>query len=91
MPKDDLIYSGHMLDTARKITLKVQTTNRDAYNADENLRLALVHLIQVIGEAARRVSPATQNLYPHIPWREITGMRHKLFMVILMLMRILSG
>jgi uncharacterized protein with HEPN domain len=48
------------------------------YDNDENLRLALAHLVQVIGEAARRVSPSGQTTHPQIPWREITGMRHKI-------------
>lgn len=85
MPKDDLIYIGHMLDTARKIASKVQGVDRTAYDADENLRRALVHLIQVIGEAARRVSQTLQQSHPAIPWRDIPGMRHKLVHDYLML------
>lgn len=49
----DLVYVGHMLDMARKAVGKVRDLPRDAYDADENLRLALIHLVQVIGEAAR--------------------------------------
>jgi uncharacterized protein with HEPN domain len=78
MPKDDLLYLAHMLDTARKICDKVQGIDRDIYDGDENLRLALAHLVQVIGEAARRVSPQTCTAHPGIPWREIIGMRHKI-------------
>jgi uncharacterized protein with HEPN domain len=50
----DLVYVGHMLDMARKAVAKVQDLPRETYDADENLRLALIHLVQVIGEAARR-------------------------------------
>jgi uncharacterized protein with HEPN domain len=32
----------------------------------------------VIGEAAGRVSPAFRATQPAIPWRDITGMRHRL-------------
>jgi len=78
MPKDDRVYIQHMLETAQKISAKVAPTDRAAYDADENLRLALVHLVQRIGEAARRVSPATQAGYPDIPWRESIGMLHKI-------------
>lgn len=49
----DLVYAGHMLDMAKKAVGKTQGLTRDGYDADENLRLALIHLIQVIGEAAR--------------------------------------
>ncbi len=47
-------------------------------DGDETLRLALLHLIQVIGEAARNVSTARRDQHPEIPWRLIVGMRHKL-------------
>jgi uncharacterized protein with HEPN domain len=67
-----------MLDTARKATAKTRGIGRETYDRDENLRLALAHLVQIIGEAARRVSPETCAAHPEIPWREIIGMRHKI-------------
>jgi uncharacterized protein with HEPN domain len=67
-----------MLDTARKVCGKSGGLTRERFDADEDLRLALLHLVQVIGEAARRVSAETQAAHPEIPWREITGMRHKI-------------
>ena len=78
MPDDDLLYFGHMLDMARKAYAKTQGINRESYDNDENLRLALAHLVQIIGEAARRVSLAGRAAHAEIPWREITGMRHKI-------------
>jgi len=46
--------------------------------ADERtLRLALERLVGIVGEAARRVSPATQQRHPEIPWAEIIGMRNR--------------
>ena len=77
MPKDDQVYIGHMLDMARKAIILVQGKERTDYDRDEVLRLALAHLLQVIGEAARRVSPEYCNAHPEIPWRAIVGMRHK--------------
>lgn len=67
-----------MLDMGRKAIAKTQGVSESVYEDDENLRLALTHLVQVIGEAARRVSPEGQASLPEIPWREITGMRHKI-------------
>lgn len=77
MQKDDSIYLGHMLDTARRAVSKVGGIRREDYDCDENLRLALAHLVQTIGEAARRVSDPVQQLHPEIPWAAIIGMRHK--------------
>jgi len=77
MEKDDSVYLGHMLDCAFKAVGKVHGRTRADFDADENLRLALTHLVQVIGEAARRVSEATRAAHPQIPWHAIVGMRHK--------------
>lgn len=77
MSRRDLVYVGHMLDMAMKAVSKTQGLPREAYDGDENLRLALIHLIQVIGEAARQVSRGFSDAHPEIPWAEIIGMRHK--------------
>ena len=77
MPKDDLDYVGHMLDTARRVREKMRDVDRAQFGGDENLRLALTHLLQIIGEAARRVSDEFRRQYPDVPWAAIVGMRHK--------------
>jgi uncharacterized protein with HEPN domain len=77
MSPRDLVYVGHMLDMARKAVSKTQGISRKTYDADENLRLALIHLIQVVGEAARQVSAEFADRHPEIPWTNIIGMRHK--------------
>ena len=77
MCKDDMVYVGHMLDTARLAVGKVAGKSRADFDADDNLRLALAHLVQTLGEAARRVSPPFQQSHPQVPWTKIIGMRHK--------------
>jgi len=77
MQKDDAVYVGHMLDLARQARELVVSRTRAEYDADLALRLALAHLVQTIGEAARRVSPEMQKAHPDIPWRNIVGVRHK--------------
>ena len=78
MFKDDWIYVSHMLDMSRKEVDTVTGKTRDGYNDDEILRMALTHFIQVIGEAARKVSAEFQATHPQIPWREIVGTRHRI-------------
>jgi len=41
------------------------------------LQLALVRLIEIVGEAAARVSESVKDQLPPIPWREIVGMRNR--------------
>lgn len=67
-----------MLETARKAIEKVERKSRADFDADDNLRLALAYLIQIIGEAASRVSLPFPEAHTEIPWSEIIGMRHKI-------------
>jgi uncharacterized protein with HEPN domain len=77
MSPRDLVYVGHMLDMARKAVGKATGLTHASYEMDENVRLALTHLVQVIGEAGRNVSREFSEAHPEIPWCEIVGMRHK--------------
>ena len=63
MSRDDAVYVGHMLDTARKAVEKIDRTSRAAFDSDENLRLALAYLIQIIGEAANRVTRSSMTTW----------------------------
>ena len=78
MQKDDLIYAGNMLDSARKGVAKTAGKTRAEYDADENLRMALALILQNIGEAARAVSQAFRDKHPEIPWTRIVGLRHRI-------------
>lgn len=40
--------------------------------------LALVRLLEIIGEAAGRISKADRDRYSNIPWAEIVGLRNRL-------------
>ncbi|MEO0539018.1 MAG: DUF86 domain-containing protein [Cyanobacteria bacterium P01_A01_bin.123] len=75
--RDDRVYIGHMLDIANKAIGFVEGLERKDFDNNELLRLSLTHLLQVIGEAARRVSPDFRANYPTIPWKAVVGMRSK--------------
>ncbi len=47
-------------------------------DSDRKLNLALVRLVEIIGEAATRVSPEVRNAHPGIPWLDIIGMRNRI-------------
>jgi uncharacterized protein with HEPN domain len=76
--RDDSIYIGHMLDMTHRAGKALEGKSRADYDTDDILRLGLTHLVQVIGEAARKVSLEFQQLHPEIPWRRIIGMRHRI-------------
>lgn len=77
-PPKDLIRLQHMLDYAREAMELIQGKERKDLDADRLLGLALVRLLEVIGEAASRVSPEYQSIYPSIPWSQIIGLRNRL-------------
>lgn len=47
------------------------------FDADEDTRIALVHLIQVIGEAASGLSGDFTSEHPQVPWRQIVAVRNR--------------
>jgi uncharacterized protein with HEPN domain len=75
--RDDRVYIEHMIDTANKAINFVEGISREDFDNDELLRLAITHLLQIIGEAARRVSLDFRAAHPEIPWKAIVGMRSK--------------
>ncbi len=75
---DDKVRLRHMLDHAQEAISMVGERQRQDLGQDRMLELALVRLIEIIGEAAARVSPESQREYPSIPWPEIIGMRNRL-------------
>jgi uncharacterized protein with HEPN domain len=67
-----------MLDAAREAVAFARERTRSDLDGDRKLVLALVKDIEIIGEAAFRVSPAARDQAPGIPWDDIVGMRHRL-------------
>ncbi len=68
----------HMLDYSREAVTLIQGKTRADLDEDRTLNLALVRLIEIIGEAANRVSLETQAIYPEIPWAPIVSLRNRL-------------
>ncbi|USR92697.1 DUF86 domain-containing protein [Phormidium yuhuli AB48] len=74
----DLTRLWHIRDAAIKAIAFVNNRTRDDLDRDEMLALALIRLIEIIGEAANHVSIDCQAAYPQIPWRQIVGMRNRI-------------
>lgn len=74
----DETYLLDMLLAARKIRRFAERASKDAFQADELAQMGLIHLIQIVGEAARGVSAEFRASHPEIPWQEVIGMRHRL-------------
>lgn len=75
---DDGTRLRHMLDHAREAVAMIRDHKREDLETDRKLNLALVRLVEIIGEAAARVSLRGQELAPDIPWQDIIGMRNRI-------------
>jgi len=67
-----------MLEYARKAQRVAQGRSRADLDKDEIVVLALTRALEIVGEAAGRVSPAGRSWCPAIPWPKIVGMRNRL-------------
>ena len=67
-----------MLDHARRAVRAVAQKEREDLHSDYVLAAALERFLEVIGEAASKISAETRSSAPAIPWREIVGMRNRL-------------
>jgi uncharacterized protein with HEPN domain len=75
MPRDDT-YLVDILESARIALEYALKKTWDEFSQDLQCQDAIVRRIEIIGEAARRVSQETRDKNPQIPWREMTSMRN---------------
>jgi uncharacterized protein with HEPN domain len=75
---DDVVRLQHMLDAAREAGAFVRGQDRSDLERNRMLQLALIRLIEVIGEAAGRVSEDTRKQITTIPWPLVIAMRNRL-------------
>lgn len=75
---DDAARLRHMVDAAQKAEAFIKGKRRGDLDHDEQLALALVRLLEVLGEAAKVISQDLKDRHPHIPWKQIAGTRDRL-------------
>lgn len=68
----------HMLDHAREAVSLSQSKSRVDLDSDRLLNLALVRLLEIVGEAAARIPKEQCANHPEIPWPQIIGLRNRL-------------
>jgi uncharacterized protein with HEPN domain len=78
MPPRDAVALEDMLAHAREAAALIQGKSRADLDHDRVLSLALVRLLEIVGEAAARVSAEERAKHPTIPWAEIVSLRNRL-------------
>ena len=78
MPPDDDARLRHLIEAANTAAAFVEGRTRSDLDDDQMLALALTKLVEIVGEAAKQVTAATQAEYPDVPWSAASRMRDRL-------------
>lgn len=78
MRDEDRVRVSHMIDAAESVARFIAGRRRTDLDADRMLLFAVVHAIEIIGEAAGKVSADARAAVPDIPWGAIVSMRNRL-------------
>ena len=76
--RHDGAYLLDMLLAAREARKFADALTFTAFEQNRMAQLAILKAVEIVGEAASRVSAAGKKAYPEIPWTEIVGMRNRL-------------
>jgi uncharacterized protein with HEPN domain len=76
-PRDE-VSIRQMLDHANEAQKLAIGRVRGDLDSDRLLFLAMTRLLEIIGEAAGRVSQQTRDQYPQVVWPQIVGLRNRL-------------
>ena len=78
MRREDRVRILDMIEEAENASSFIVGRGRDHLDQDRMLFHALVRAIEIIGEAASKVSPEACAATPQVPWRDIVSMRNRL-------------
>lgn len=76
--RDSKLYLKDILNAMDSIELFVKGMDFEKFKEDDKTASAVIRKFEIIGEASKNVPDDLKNEYPHIPWREMAGMRDKL-------------
>jgi uncharacterized protein with HEPN domain len=78
MRPDDALRVQHILQEEARISRWLSNRTYKAFLADDLLQAGVSHALQIVGEAAWSLTDEFRAQLPHIPWRQIAAMRHRL-------------
>jgi len=78
LTREDTTRLKHMLDHSREAIALLHGKERQDLDNDRLLQLGLMRLIEIVGEAASRVSREAASRYSKIPWPQVVSIRNRL-------------
>lgn len=73
--RDELVFLEDILECINKLTEYTENVSEAEFEKNIEKQDAIIRRIEIIGEAVKRISIGTREVYPQIPWREMAGMR----------------
>lgn len=67
-----------MIEAADNVQKFISGRQRADLDSDQMLVFAIVRALEIIGEAASKISEETRSAHGAIPWKAIIGMRNRL-------------
>src|SRR5437870_7556383 len=75
---DDAVYLQHILDAIAQVEAYLEHISEAAFNQRPLVQDGVIRQLEIIGEAAKRLSLELRDRCSHVPWQDIAGMRDKL-------------
>lgn len=75
MKRNFSVYVEDIIDAMNKAEMFVAGMTYGQFEADLKTHFAVVRAIEIIGEATKRLPSTIRDQYPHIPWKDMAGMR----------------
>ena len=72
----DPAYLLDILEASKIAISYIEDVTEETFHQQTQLQDAVIRRIEIVGEAARRISSETQSAHPELPWREMIGMRN---------------
>ena len=72
----DLAYLMDILDAAERALSYLVDETRQEFLTDVEKQDSVIRRLEILGEAAGRISPAVRQSYPNLPWKQMVAMRN---------------
>ncbi len=76
--KIDITYLGDVLDAIKRIEGYLRRVDKEDFEGNLMMQDAVMHQIEIIGEASNNVSEEFQEKHPELPWFQMRAMRNKI-------------
>ncbi len=76
--RDYQFYLNDIIQAINSIEKFVEMIDFESFQQDDKTSSAVVRKFEIIGEATKNIPPHMRKSYPHVPWKEMAGMRDRL-------------